>query len=64
MFVKIIFIWSLRSLKTHEDISKDKSQSRTYGYSIDLIIKLTIKNKMSLRCSKNGKFFKFFLSDA
>ena len=64
MFVKIIFIWSLRFLKIREDISKDKSQSRTYGYSIDLIIKLTIKKKMSLRCSKIRKFFKFFLSDA
>ena len=35
----------------------------THGYSIDLIIKLTVKNKMSLRCSEKEKFFRFFSSD-
>ena len=29
----------------------------------DLIIKLTVKNKMSLGCSEKKKFFKFFCSD-
>ena len=53
-FVKIIFIKPLRFVKTHEDVSKDRSQRRTHGYSIDLIIKLTVENKMSLRC--NEKF--------
>ena len=43
-----IFIAALRFVKTHEDISKDKSQRRTHGFSINLIIKLTIKNRMSL----------------
>ena len=38
----------LRFVKSHEDISKDRSQRRTHGYSIDLIIKLTAKGKMSL----------------
>ena len=47
-FVKIIFIKSLRFVKTHEDVSEGRSKRRTHGYSINLIIKLTIKNKMSL----------------
>ena len=29
----------------------------TNGYSLDLIIKLTAKHKMSLWCSKKEKFF-------
>ena len=38
----------LRFVTTHGNFSKDRSQWRTHGYSIDLIIKLTVKNKMSL----------------
>ena len=38
----------LRFVKTHENISKDRSQRRIHGYSINLIIKLTVKIKVSL----------------
>ena len=62
-FVKIIFIKPLRFVKTHEDFSKDRSQRKTYCCSIDLIIKRTVKNKMSLRCRKKKKFLKFFSSN-
>ena len=62
-FIKIILIQQLRFVKTHENISKNRSQMRTYGDSINLVIKLTVKNKMTLRCSKKEKFFKFFFSD-
>ena len=44
----------------NENISKERSQGRIHGYSINLIIKFTIKKKMSLLCSKKEKFFKFF----
>ena len=30
---------------------------RIHGYSIDLIVKIIVKNKMTLSCSKNEKFF-------
>ena len=43
-----IFIKPHRSVKTNGNISKDRSQKRNHGYSINLIIKLTVKNKMSL----------------
>ena len=33
------------------------------GETVDLIIELTVKNKMSLRCRKKGTFFEFFSSD-
>ena len=46
MFVKNIFIKPLRFVKTHENISNDSSQRRTYGYSINLIIKFTVKRKL------------------
>ena len=62
-FVTIIFIKPLRFVKAHKDVGKDRSQRRTHGYSINLIIKLIVKNKMSLRCSEKEKFFKFFSSD-
>ena len=39
---------SHRSVKSNGNISKDRSQRRNHGYSINLIIKLTVKNKMSL----------------
>ena len=61
--VKMIFIKPLRFVKTHEDVSKNRSQRRTHGYSTNLVIKLTVKNKMSLWCSEKEKFFKFFCSD-
>ena len=35
----------------------------THGYSIDLIIKVTVKNKTNLICSKKERFFKSFFSD-
>ena len=41
-FVKIIFIWQHKFVKNHEYNSKDRSQKRTHGYSIDLIIKFTL----------------------
>ena len=47
-FMKIIFIEPLRFVKTHENISKNRSQRRTHGYSIDLIIKFTVKNKINI----------------
>ena len=63
-FLKIIiFIKPHIFVKTHTDVSKGRSLRRTHGYSIDLIIKLTVKNKMSLWCKKEEKFFKFFSSD-
>ena len=58
-----LHIFKLRFVKAHKDVSKDRSKRRTHGYSINLIIKLTVKNKMSLRCSEKEKFFKFFSSD-
>ena len=61
-FVKIMFIKPLRFIKAHEDVSKDWSQRRSQGYSIDLIITFTVKNKMSLYSEKE-KFVKFFSSD-
>ena len=39
-FVKIVFIYPLRFVKTHKGISKERSQSRTHGYSINLVINL------------------------
>ena len=59
-FVKIIFIKPLRFVKAHVDLSKDRSSRRTHGYSINLIIKPTVKNKMSLRCSEKEKFLSSF----
>ena len=56
-FVKIIFIKQLRFVKAHEDVSNEKSWRRTHGYSIDSIIKLSVKNKMSLWCSAKEKIF-------
>ena len=59
-FVKIIFIKPLRFVKAHVDLSKDRSSRRTHDYSINLIIKPTVKNKMSLRCSEKEKFLSSF----
>ena len=36
------------------------SNKRPHDYSINLIIKLIVKNKISLWCSKKEKFIKFF----
>ena len=36
---------------------------RTHGYYINLIMKITVKNKMSLWYRKKEKFFKFYFSD-
>ena len=47
-FVKIIFIKPFRFVKAPEDVSEDRSYRSTYGYFIDLIIKLNVKNKMRL----------------
>ena len=58
--VKIVFIKPLRFVKTNENIRKDRSQRRTHGYSINLIIKFTVKNKMSLWCSKKKSFLNSF----
>ena len=46
-FVKI-FIEPVRFVKTHGNISKDRSSRRTHGYSIDLIINITIENKSKM----------------
>ena len=37
----------VRFVKTHENISKERSQGRTHGYSINLTITFTVKKKMS-----------------
>ena len=63
-FVKIVFIKPLRFVKPHENISKNRSQRSTHGYSISLIIKFTFKNKMIPWCNKKEKFFKLFFSDS
>ena len=60
-FVKDYTHLSMYICKTHENISKDRSQETTHGCSINFIIKFTVKKKMSLWCSKKEKFFKFFL---
>ena len=44
----VFLLKKCKTLKTHEIVTKDKSQKRTHGYSINLIIKFTVKNKMSL----------------
>ena len=62
-FVKDYTHLSMYICKTHENISKDRSQETTHGCSINFIIKFTVKKKMSLWCSKKEKFFKFFFSD-
>ena len=46
--VTIILTKPLRFVKTYENVSKDWSQMRTHGYSMNLIIKFTVKNKMNL----------------
>ena len=53
----------LRFVKAHENVSENRSQRRTHGHSINLIIELTVIDKMSLWCNKKKRFFKFFLSD-
>ena len=40
-----------------------RTEAKGDGYSINLIIKLTAKNKMGLQCSKKEKLFKFFYSE-
>ena len=42
-FKKFKKIKPLRFIKAHEDVSKDRSYRRNHGYSINLIIKLTVK---------------------
>ena len=58
-----MFIKSLKFVKTHEDVSKDEMLARrTHGYSINLIIKLTFKNKVSAWCSeKESSFLVMFI---
>ena len=51
----------LRFVKTLENISKDTSQRRTHGYSINLIIEVTVKIKVSLWCSKRKSILSSFL---
>ena len=47
-FVKDYTHLSMYICKTHESISKDRSQETTHGCSINFIIKFTVKKKMSL----------------
>ena len=60
-FIKIIFMYPLRFVKPHKDISKETSHRRTHGCSINLIIKLTFKNKMICDVAKRKSFLSSFL---
>ena len=44
-------------------LARTGATEELHNYSIDLIIKLRVKNKMSLWFSKKEKFFKFFFGD-
>ena len=55
-FVKIIFIKPLRFVNTYGNISKDRIQRRTHGYSINLIIKFTFKKKWVCDLAKRKSF--------
>ena len=39
------------------------ARTGTLGYSINLIVKLTVTNKMNLSCSEKEKFLKLISTD-
>ena len=46
-FVKVVFIEAFSFIITHENVSTDRNQRRTHGYTINLVVTLSVKKKMS-----------------